>query len=438
MAIEIKIPIPDQTTEEVRIVTWCKGVGDAVKQGEAILEIETDKAVMEVEAAGEGVLLKQLVEVDDMVPVGDVVGFIGPKGADIPDEGADSAEKAATEPQQAPNSQQTEAGIKATPLARKIAQKKGIDLSKVTGVGPGGRITRGDVEAFDSKEQADTQTAGVDGRIFASPNAKRLAKELCVDIGSVKGSGANGRIIGKDVEAYAKSKPSVVAGVGPEAGTEVGLTKMRRAIGINLQNSFRDTPHFNVTMSIDMTKAMKFRDKLNDGKDKSQKVSVNDLVVKACARSLREYPAVNSVMLEDKIKYHADVNIGVATAVEDGLIVPVVPNTDKLDWFELASETKRVVAQARGGKLVGVGKGTFTISNLGMFGVEEFTAIINPPEGAILAVGAVKETVIAVDGMIMVKPMMRVTLCSDHRLVDGALAARFLQSVKHYFEEDIC
>lgn len=434
MAIEIKIPIPDQTTEEVRIVTWCKAIGDAVQKGDVLLEIETDKAVMEVESAGEGILLQQLVAVDDMVPVGEVIGFIGAEGTEIEAQPAVSAKA----PEEKP-AQETSEGYKLkktaiTPLARKIAEKTGLNLDTIEGTGAGGKILRKDLQA------TSTEASLHEGRLFASPNAKRLAKELAVDIYSIRGTGPNGRVIGEDVIEYAKNKPTKdysPAQGQPQPGTEVELTKMRRAIGINLQNSFRDTPHFNVTMSIDMTRAIKFRGEINKGKEKSEKVSVNDLVVKACAFALRKYPAVNSKFLEETIRYEADVNIGIATAVDSGLIVPVVLNTDKLDWKELAGETKSVVAQARGGKLVGLGKGTFTVSNLGMFGVDEFTAIINPPEAAILAVGGLKEEVVAENGMIGIKPMMKVTLCSDHRVVDGALAAQFLRCIKLYLEEEI-
>jgi len=380
MAFEIKIPIVDQTTEEVRIVAWIKSVGDEVAKGDSLLEIETDKAVMEVESTATGTLLKQLAEVDDMVPVGEVIGLIGPKGTSVDTKAESGVQEKPTEqiPQQA--------RIEASPLARKIAQNKGIDLSKITGTGLDGRIT------------------------------------------------------GKDVKAYVSSKPAMdysPAAGHPQPGTEVKLTKMQRAIGINLQKSSRDTPHFNVTMSIDMTRAMKFRAELNKDKEKSEKVSVNDLIVKGCATALRKYPAVNSKFMEDKIRYEADVNIGVATALDTGLVVPVVLNADKLDWFDLAAETKRVVSQARNGKLVGVGRGTFTVSNLGMFDVDEFTAIINPPEAAILAVGGLKQEVVSIDGVVGIKPTMKVTLCSDHRIVDGALAAQFLGSLKHYLEEDI-
>lgn len=381
MVFEIKIPIVDQTTEEVRIVAWIKSVGDEVKKGDVLLEIETDKAAMEVESTGTGTLLKQLVEVDDMVPVGEVIGFIGPKGTSV-------------------------------------------DTKTASGV-----------------QEKPTEQIPRQARIKASPNARRLAAELGVDICFVQGTGHNGRITGKDVEAYAKSKPASgtagPAAAQPGPGTEIKLTKMRRAIGISLQRSFRDTPHFNVTMSIDMTRAMEFLAELNKDKEKSEKVSVNDLIVKGCAMALKKYPAVNSKFMEDKIRYEGDVNIGVATALDAGLVVPVVLNADKLDWFDLAGQIKRVVSQARNGKLIGIGKGTFTVSNLGMFGVEEFTAIINPPEAAILAVGSIKQEVVSVNGKIDVKPLMKVTLCSDHRIVDGAIAAQFLGSLKRYLEEDI-
>ena len=444
MAIEIKIPIPDQTTEEVRIVAWLKSVGDEVKKGDALLEIETDKAVIEVESIGDGVLLKQLVEVDDMVPVGRVVGFIGQAGEEVAANETEPAEadKGDSQPDEKTPAETPykQKDISVTPLARRIAEKTGLELGNIKGTGAHGKIMRKDVESYFS----DSTSSGAslhDGRLFASPNAKRLAKELDVDIDIVPGTGPKGRVIGTDVTEFAKNKPAAapytpVEGQ-PTPGTEVVLTKMRRAIGINLQKSARDTPHFNVTMSIDMTKSMKFRDEYNKGKEKTEKISVNDLIVKGCAMALRQYPAVNSKFMEDKIRYETNVNIGVATALDTGLVVPVVLNADKLGWKELAAETKAIIKQARNGKLVGVGNGTFTVSNLGMFGIDEFTAIINPPEAAILAVGGLKQEVVSVDGMIGVKPIMKVILCSDHRIVDGALAAKFLQSVKKYLEEDI-
>ena len=403
---ELKIPIPDQTTEEVRMVKWIAAEGDTVAKGQVILEVETDKSVMEVESVAEGVLLKQLANVDDMVPVGLVVGLIGSAGVDVGavtqggvPKSPSTSSTAAVIPAVIDNSR-----VKASPVAKKLAAKLGVDLNTLTGTGPGGRVVRVDVEQ--ASQPVAARPAGQ--RIFASPNARRLAKQLNVDFQQVSGTGPGGRITGPDVTAYAKSAPatgapalSLVPAAGqPKPGTSVKLTKMRRAIGLNLQGSSRDTPHFNVTMSIDMTNAMALRGKLNAGKEKAQRVSVNDLIVKACAVALKQYPAINSRFKDDEIHYLPAINVGVAIAIDTGLVVPVLTDADKRDWADMSAETKRLAQQARGGKIIGAGKGTFTVSNLGMFGVDNFTAIINPPESAILAVGATKQEVVAIDGIV--------------------------------------
>ena len=455
MATEVKIPIPDQTTEEVRIVQWKKNDGDTVKKDEIVLEVETDKSIIEVEAVGDGVLLKQLFAVDDMVPVGKVVALIGEAGetaesatGDVPAEAAKAVPTTATSTQVPISTASDDKRIKASPVAKKLADKLGIDLAQVKGTGPHGRINRQDVEQFVQKSTSSASVGAtvVGGRIIASPNAKRIAKEKGVDINLVPGSGPDSRILGKDVQQYAASAPAVAAASGqamvpakgqPQPGSAVQMTKMRRAIGLNLQMSSRETPHFNVTMSIDMSRAMGVRKQLNESRPKEKRISVNDLVVRACALALKQYSAVNSRMEEDKIHYMADINVGVATAVADGLVVPVLTHADNRDWDDMAEETKRLANEARNGKIIGAGKGTFTVSNLGMFGVDNFTAIINPPESAILAVGAIKDEVVAIKGGIGIRPMMKVILCSDHRIIDGALAAQFLQAVKTYLEEEI-
>jgi len=481
MAKEIKVPVPDQTTEEVRIVKWVKGEGETVAKGEVILEVETDKSVMEVESIADGVLLKQVVAVDDMVAVSAVVGYVGQAGETIEDKSPQSTVHSPQEEERESSqfsvlsSQEEEKSgqwsvvsgqeieekkveetggkrVKASPMAKKLAGKLGVDLSLVQGSGPQGRIVREDVEKQGKRQKVKGKSEEirgdiVGGRIVASPNAKRLAKELGVDLSRVRGSGQNGRIVGEDVELEgrrqkAKGKKEeklevTVAEGQPEPGTSVAITKMRRAIGKNLQMSFRDTPHFFVTMSADMSLAMSVRNELNAGRPKEKRISVNDLVVRAAALGLKQYPGVNSRMDENEIHYLPDINVGVATAVEAGLVVPVLTNADQRGWDELALETKRLALEARGGKILHAGKGTFTVSNLGMFGVEEFTAIINPPESAILAVGAVKNEVVDIGGGIGVRPMMKMTLCSDHRVVDGALAAQFLGAIKVYLEEEI-
>ncbi len=447
----VKVPVPDQTTEEVRIVKWAKALGDAVAKGEVVLEVETDKSVIEVESAAAGVLLKQLAGENDMVPVGEIIAYVGPEGTEIAATAAQqttapaAAPAATASPSVATDDQGGNGRVKASPLARQVAGKLGVALSQVTGTGPNGRITRADVEAHAQAGPATALATGADvaargeyGRILASPRARRLAQDAGVNLAAIAGTGLNGRIIGADVATFVAQKPAAAPAPGqPVPGTEVAVTKMRRAIGLNLQSSARDVPHFNVTMSIDMSRAMRKRGELNEGREKPQRVSVNDLVVKACAVALKQYPAVNSRFTEEKITYLPDVNVGVATAVPDGLVVPVLTNANERDWYDLAGETKRLATSARQGKIIGAGKGTFTVSNLGMYGVDNFTAIINPPESAILAVGAVQDQVVVIDGNIGIRPMMKATLCSDHRVVDGALAAEFLRAVRLYLEEQI-
>jgi pyruvate dehydrogenase E2 component (dihydrolipoamide acetyltransferase) len=440
MATDVIVPVPDQTTEEVRIVSWKKAAGETVDKGEILLEIETDKSIMEVEAVDSGVLIQRLVEEDDMVPVGQKIGVIGTAGEKVEEQApAKPSEPAASAPALAKET-------KASPVAKRLAEKLGVDLSQITGSGPQGKITKEDVEAAAYKKESAPVPAAVteSGRIFASPNAKRVATELGVDYKQVTGTGPGGRIVGADVEKFATSSPATavvdlttpVAGQ-PQPGTEIEVTKMRRAIGANLQMSSRDTPHFDVTMNVEMTRAMEVRSRFNDGKAKEHRISVNDLIVRACGFALRQYPAVNSRLTEDKIIYMPDVNIGIAIALEGGLVVPVVTNVDQLNWGQIGEQTKEIARQARNGKMLNFGKGTFTISNLGMFGVDEFNAIINPPESAILAVGGMKNEVVDIGGGIGVRPMMKLTLCSDHRVIDGALAAQFLQSIKRYLEEQI-
>jgi len=431
MATQVKIPTPDQTTEEVRIVKWCKALGDAVNKGDILLEIETDKAILEVEAGTSGILLKQLFAEEEIVAVGTVVGYIGEKGEQLDVTTKVVPSSAVTQAAAIlPSSVTGDTSVKASPLARKVADKLGIDISCVSGTGHDGKIMRRDVEEFGTLAQAKEVSPG---RTLASPNARRLARNLAVDLAGIAGTGPGGRIIGRDVKTFAEG----IKATAPEqvqAGKIVPLTKMRRAIALNLQTSFREKPHFNVTMSADMTGALEMRSKFNQSCPEDKRLSVNHLVIMACAKTLRQYPAVNSRFEDDGIRYLDDINVGIATALEFGLVVPVLVNADKLGWQQLVAQTRNMVDQARSGKIIDAGKGTFTVTNLGMFGVEEFTAIINPPESAILAVGTVMDTAVDVGGSVGIRPMMKLTLCSDHRVIDGVLAAQFLCSMVQWLE----
>jgi pyruvate dehydrogenase E2 component (dihydrolipoamide acetyltransferase) len=396
-----------QTMEEGTIVNCHVKLGDQVKRDQVIFEIETDKATMEMESPVTGFVKAMLVEIGQTVPVGSPLLVVADKDETIPQSYINALK----------------GGQPASTVS--IQQPSPVVASSIPPLAATGTTA---------------SLAEPAGRIFASPRAKAAAREMGVSLAAIKGTGPDGRIVEKDVRSGAGQQKSVVPQApvsGPQAGSEVPLTKMRRAIGSNLQRSWQQSPHFDVTMSINMTRAMNVREQFNRNRQKPQQISVNDLVVKAVAMTLKQYPAVNSKLADDKIIYHAAVNIGIAAAVAEGLVVPVLVDADKLNWDQMQAQTKQMVADARNGKIIGMGKGTFTISNLGMFGVDHFTAIVNPPECAILAVGAVVDTVVAINKMITIAPMMQVTLCSDHRIIDGATAAQFLKSLKEYLEEKV-
>jgi pyruvate dehydrogenase E2 component (dihydrolipoamide acetyltransferase) len=382
-----------QTMEEGTVVNCRVKVGDEVKRGEVVFEIETDKATLEMESPANGFVKAILVEVGQTVPVGTALIVLADKGEEI--------------------------------------SQGYIEALK------GGKAA----EASSLQQSTPVVTSSVPpaGRIFASPRAKVIAKEMGITLAAVSGSGPGGRITEKDVKnAAGQKQPAAAIQVATvQAGSEVPLSKMRRAIASNLQRSWQQSPRFDVAMTINMTRAMNFRDAFNRDRAKPQQLSVNDLVVKACAEALRQCPAVNSKLAEDKIIQHSNVNIGIAAAIPEGLVVPVLVEADKCNWDTLQTQTKMLVAEARSGKIIGAGKGTFTITNLGMFGVDFFTAIINPPECAILTVGAVIDKAVVINKAIAVAPTMQVVLCSDHRIIDGAIAAQFLKSVKEYLETKI-
>ena len=379
MAFEVVVPKWGLTMEEALINQWLKQEGEKVEKDEPLLEIETEKVANVVEAPASGILARVICHAGENVKVGQVLALIAEPGEAVPD-----------------------------------------------------------VVEYKKAQTVEPAVAVATDRIKASPVVKKMAAGLGVDLTRVQGTGVDGRIISDDVKKYAASASATSPETTqPKPGTVVALTKMRRAVGINLQRSSQDTPHFNVTMSIYMSRAMKVRKQLNESRSKEQRVSVNDLVVRACALALKQYPAVNSRLEGDNLNYLVDVNIGIATSVQDGLVVPVLTNADKRNWYDLATEAKRLAQQARSGKVIGAGKGTFTVSNLGMFDVDNFTAIVNPPESAILVVGVVKNKVVDIGGEIGLQPIMKVTLCSDHRVVDGVLAAQFLKFIKTYMEEQI-
>jgi pyruvate dehydrogenase E2 component (dihydrolipoamide acetyltransferase) len=416
------------TMEEGTIVKWSKQEGDEVKVGDVLAEIETDKANMEMEALGPGVLRKVLVPAGGKAPVGALIGVIANPGEDI---AALLADAAATPP--GPATAPAEAPAPSpTPVPKPSAA-----------VPP----------AVATSAPAPPPAVAGGGRVKASPLARAMAARRNVPLAALAGSGPGGRILKRDVEGYLAAPRALAVLGGPTApggparppvpvpsvppGTAIPLTSMRRTIAKRLAESMYTAPHFYVTVEIDMDAAVSLREQLVRAED--VKVSYNDLVLKACAKALTRFPTVNASWTGETIQTHAEVHLGVAVSLAEGLITPVVRNADRKHVVEISREVKDLAARARERKLrpEEFTGSTFTVSNLGMFDVTEFTAIINPPESCILAVGAVRKVPVVKGDALAAGHRMKVTLSSDHRVVDGALAARFLAEVRRLLENPV-
>ena len=450
----VEMPKMGDTMEEGKILRWLKQVGEPVKKGEPLAEIETDKVNIEVESFASGVLRKILVPEGASAAIGASIALVGTADETLPGE-----------------------SISTPPPVDNVGVEKAVDAPKSVPVNGNYAVKESSTSVVGNGQtqvayrESATQTAER-GRVFISPLARRLAEEHNLDYTNLQGTGPNGRIIKMDVETAIatpattapvvapqpvaptlpfaetyvepKAEPEVVtlAPMGASTGdvVEIPLTAMRRTIAKRLSQSMQTTPHFYVTTVIDTGKLAELRKQINEFASKDTtpiKMSFNDLIVKAVARTLVHMPEVNVSFAEDRLLQKKQVNVGVAVALEQGLIVPVVRNADQRSMLDLARETRRLAEAARQGKLrpEDFSGGTFTVSNLGMFDVESFTAIINPPESAILAVGSITPTPVVVDGQVVVRDRMKVTLSSDHRAIDGAIAARFLQEVKRLLEE---
>ena len=416
-AIVVTMPKMSDTMQEGTIAAWLKKVGDTVKSGEIIAEVETDKATMELESYEDGVLLYIGVEAGGSVPVDGVIAVIGEKGADY------QSLLAAHQ------------GGGATPAPVEVASP----------VVPASVATPTPVIA-----QVPVAVEGISSvgneRVKASPLAKKIASEKGVDIRQVAGSGEGGRIVKRDIETFvpaaaspqATSTSAIASPVlGQESFREEKVSQMRKTIAKRLAESKYSAPHFYLTMEINMDKAIEARKSMNEFG--AAKISFNDLVIKASAAALRQNPKVNSSWLGDKIRYNDHIHIGMAVAVEEGLLVPVIRFADQLSLSQISNQAKSLGQKAKNKELQPKDweGNTFTISNLGMFGIDEFTAIINPPDACILAVGGIKETVIVKDGQMKVGNVMKVTLSCDHRVVDGAVGSAFLQTLKGLLEDPV-
>jgi pyruvate dehydrogenase E2 component (dihydrolipoamide acetyltransferase) len=408
MAEIIRMPKLSDTMTEGVVASWLKKVGDEVENGELIAEIETDKATMEFESFFDGVLLHIGVEQGGMAPVDSLLCILGEKGEDI-----SALLEAANNETAAPETPKAPAPAPA-PVAAVPAPVAATSAPVVAAPAP---------------------AIPANGRLKASPLARKLAEERGINVAQIPGSGEAGRIVKRDVEAFNGSTAAAAPGV--ERFTEVGVSQMRKTIARRLAESKFTAPHFYLTVSIEMDTAMDARKSINDAGE--VKVSFNDMVVKAAALALKKHPAVNSSWLEDRIRYNEHVHIGVAVAVEDGLLVPVVRHADGKRLSQIGTEVRALAGKAKDKKLQpSEWEGnTFTISNLGMFGIDEFTAIINAPDACILAVGGINAVPVVRDGAVVPGHVMKVTLSCDHRVVDGASGAAFLQDFKSLLENPV-
>jgi pyruvate dehydrogenase E2 component (dihydrolipoamide acetyltransferase) len=446
----VEMPKMGDTMEEGKILRWIKHEGDPVNKGESLAEVETDKVNIEIEAFASGVLRKILVPEGDSAPIGMGIALIGAPDEPLPESvaGNGSAKALATTPTEMEKAEKTTEATAQKP-AGVLGEASGIEYLQTA-------------PQLANVQTTPTPAEDQHGRVFISPIARRLAVENQLNYTSLRGSGPNGRIIKLDVEAALAQRQAVPAAAAappvappavplPEAAPaparveteeviEIPLTAMRRTIARRLSQSMQTAPHYYVTSVIDTGKLADLRRQINEytAKDPSPvKISFNDLIIKAVALALVRMPQVNVSFAEDRLLQKKQVHIGMAVALEQGLIVPIIRNVDKRGLLDIARESQRLAELARTGKLrpEDFSGGTFTVSNLGMFEVDSFTAIINPPESAILAVGSITPTPVVVDGQVVVRDRMKVTLSSDHRAIDGATAARFLQEVKRLLEE---
>ncbi|MGV6861358.1 MAG: pyruvate dehydrogenase complex dihydrolipoamide acetyltransferase [Putridiphycobacter sp.] len=414
MAEIVRMPKLSDTMVEGVVAEWHKKVGDTVSEGDLLAEIETDKATMEFESFYDGVLLHIGVEKGDAAPVNSVLAVIGEKGEDFKAllSEAESAAPAEEKKEEAPKPKVEEKKVEATSVAQPVATESTESIS---------------VETSDG------------GRIFVSPLAKKMAEERNINLSMVKGTGDNGRIVKRDIENYvpSASAPVFSAPVGTESYSEEPFSQMRKAISRTLSASKFSAPHFYLKMEVNMDNAIKARKAINASGD--VKISFNDMIVKAVAQALRKHPKVNVDYIDDTIRYNNHIHIGVAVAVPDGLVVPVIKFADSKGFAQIGTEVKDMASKAKSKKLKpeDMQGGTFAISNLGMYGIEDFTSIINPPNGGILSVGAIKETAVVKNGELVPGNVMKLSLSCDHRVIDGATGSEFLQTLKSYLENPV-
>ncbi len=422
MAEIVEMPKLGFDMAEGTLVKWNKAEGEKIEKGEMLADIETDKATLQVESSASGIVYKHLVEANTTVPISSPIAIIAAEGEDV------DLDKLL--------------GGKAQPAAKTAVAQESAPSTSSTDVAASKGLT------------GSSSTPEENGFIKASPVAKAMAADKAVNLAALDGSGPGGRIVKRDVEAAIQSGQSSPTGqaadtqasgmraptqaqIIPGQDTRIPISRLRGAIGKRMQESNQNIPHFYITRSYDVGSLMQMRKQMNEGRDKGNKVSVNDFVVRAVALALQQFPNINASLTEQEIIQHGNINVGVAVALDNGLLTVVVKNTDQKSLDQIGWETSQLSQRARDGKLRNedIEASTFTISNLGMYGVEEFSAIVNPPEAAILAVGSAQEVPVVENGMLKTGWRMKATLSADHRITDGAEAARFMQHLALYLEQ---
>jgi pyruvate dehydrogenase E2 component (dihydrolipoamide acetyltransferase) len=483
MATNITMPQMGFDMTEGTIANWLKSEGEPVQKGDPIAEIETDKTTIQIEAFASGVLAKIIVPAGGKVPVGATIGVIAAAGEAV---GSVAPAPVSTAPKQAPVvaaapapaatplAAPSGAPANATPVARRMAEEMGIDLGRIAGSGRDGQITKGDVDAYlagakaapapvvaaavaAAPAPAAAPVAAASGRIIASPAAKIVAAEKGVDLRQVVGTGPEGRVMKADVEAAPASAPKpapipapaavargpeLVEGPAPATAPAAGdtrkpLSRMRQIIATRTQQSKANAPHFYITVAVEMDAALALRAQVNESlKAEGVKVSVNDLVVRAVALALKKHPGMNASFVGDAIETHGGIHVGSAVSLDSGLITVTVRDADQKSIRQISVEMTGLASRAKSGKMMpgDAGGQTFSISNMGMYGVENFIAIINGPDAGILAVAAAKPEAVVRDGQIVIRSIMRITLSGDHRVTDGAAGADFVNEVKRLLE----
>lgn len=423
MAEIIRMPKMSDTMEEGVIASWLKKVGDEIKSGDILAEVETDKATMELESYDDGTLLHIGIKDGESVPVNGIIAIIGEKDEDI----SEILNEASSD---SSNKEEEKEPLVEENIDRKDEVVKDEEINK---------------DISDSiKEVENTENISSNGRTKASPLAKKIALEKGINLKNIQGSGEGGRIIKKDLESIPSEDANIPSQkidlpkiIAEESYDEIAVSQMRKTISKRLSESKFTAPHFYLTMEINMDNCIEGRKRINE--TSQVKISFNDIILKACASALRKHPMVNSSLIENKIRKNHHIHIGVAVAVDEGLLVPIIRFADNKTLTHISLEVKDLAEKAKEKKLQPSDweGNTFTISNLGMFGIEEFTAIINPNDSCILAIGGIKNTPIVKNGEIVPGNIMKVTMSCDHRLVDGATGAKFLKTLKELLEDPI-